>query len=358
MIYCIYANLLLLWYNKIDWGVNMKILLILTGGTIGSKENDENINIHDSIKSELLKHYNSNYKNNIKFEVINPINILSENVTYKFWNILVDSLYKVDFSKYDGIIITHGSDTLSYTSALLGFLFAHAKVPLVLTASDYPLQNPISNGVTNFNAAIEFIKEKINGVFVSYGSRECTKIYLATRIISSDPYNDLFRDFTGVPFAEYFENRFIFLKGNAQPDCFELNKKRKKLLQLPPKFTNDVLLLQAYPNQNYNHLDLTQKPKAVLHYLYHSATVCTDGTSTSSYDFFKKCIENEIPIYLASFKNKEKHYASFDKINNLPINKMANISLESAYAKLCLAFNQTEKEPQEIIDKNIFFEYI
>jgi len=40
------------------------------------------------------------------------------------------------------------------------------------------------------------------------------------------------------------------------------------------------LLIHPYPGLNYNNIDLSSKPKAVLHYMYHSATACTtDGYS-------------------------------------------------------------------------------
>ena len=102
-----------------------KILVILTGGTIGSKVEGKIINTTAASSYRLLQLYNEKYADDTEFEVIQPINILSENLTPVEWGVLCNCLFELDFEKYQGIIITHGSDTLSYTSALIGTMFLH-----------------------------------------------------------------------------------------------------------------------------------------------------------------------------------------------------------------------------------------
>lgn len=100
-----------------------KILVILTGGTIGSKVEGKIINTTAASSYRLLQLYNEKYADDTEFEVIQPINILSENLTPVEWGVLCNCLLELNFEKYQGIIITHGSDTLSYTSALIGTMF-------------------------------------------------------------------------------------------------------------------------------------------------------------------------------------------------------------------------------------------
>lgn len=90
-----------------------KILVILTGGTIGSRVEGKIINTTAASSYRLIQLYNEKYADDTEFEVIQPINILSENLTPIEWGILCNCILELDFEKYEGIIITHGSDTLS-----------------------------------------------------------------------------------------------------------------------------------------------------------------------------------------------------------------------------------------------------
>ena len=115
-----------------------KILVVLTGGTIGSTCSDGVRGIIGDSPYILIREFRKKYHDysDCEFEVINPYSILSENLTCEVWSLLYGALYQVDTSEYDGIIITHGSDTLAYTSAAMGMLMRHTQCPIVLTAAE------------------------------------------------------------------------------------------------------------------------------------------------------------------------------------------------------------------------------
>ena len=169
-----------------------KILVILTGGTIGSKVEGKIINTTAASSYRLLQLYNEKYADDTEFEVIQPINILSENLTPVEWGVLCNCLFELDFEKYQGIIITHGSDTLSYTSALIGTMFENCSIPIVLVASNLALGLPGSNGMNNFRNAVCFIKEShMHGVFTIFENNKGEMpVYLSTHIVESDPFTD------------------------------------------------------------------------------------------------------------------------------------------------------------------------
>ena len=112
-----------------------KILVIFTGGTIGSAINGETIDVDSNCKFRLVADYKLFYGEK-DFECVQLYNILSENTGFLHWETLIDYLLKVDTENYSGIIITHGSDTLSYTSALLGMYFRHIEIPVFVIASN------------------------------------------------------------------------------------------------------------------------------------------------------------------------------------------------------------------------------
>ena len=129
------------------------------------------------------------------FEVRSPINILSENLISSDWNLLINDILKTDLSKYAGIIINHGTDTLPYTSAMLSFVFNNINIPIVLVSSNHPLDCVNSNGIENFIGAVNFIQNMpVSGVFVSYkNNKEKIKIHLGSILIEASPFINDFR---------------------------------------------------------------------------------------------------------------------------------------------------------------------
>ena len=106
----------------------MKILVIFTGGTIACNIENNIIDANSDTAYDILRLYNSTVgenSQNIEFDVKQPFTILSENYTSNTYNILIDYLYSCNFDEYNGVIITHGSDTLSYTSAPPEPWYAH-----------------------------------------------------------------------------------------------------------------------------------------------------------------------------------------------------------------------------------------
>ncbi len=331
----------------------MKILVILTGGTIACKLQSNVMDANSDTAYDILRIYNSKNKNDIEFTVKQPFTILSENYTANTYNILIDYLYSYSFNEYDGVIITHGSDTLSYTSALVGMLVCNADVPVLLTASDYPLSDEKSNGLSNFSACVEFIKSKVcNGVFTVYGKKNEAVVYLSTRINESDPITDSFTPFGNAVVAQINNNKIC----NINSELIDtVNKGKDRFFTQKPVIKDDVLLIKTYPNQHYNRYNINGL-KAVVIYTYHSATACTVGDDTDICKFIQRCNINNVDVYIASLKNITDEYASFCKLDLLNINKLYNISKESAYIKTLLAYNQTEYSPLEVMGENIYFE--
>ena len=101
---------------------NLKIALVKTGGTIETAQSYGIMSLKDNADediSKLLLLDKEKYK--IDFTVFAPIRILSENSDCIFLEKLSAFFKELNFSDYDGIIITHGTDTLAYTSAFLSF---------------------------------------------------------------------------------------------------------------------------------------------------------------------------------------------------------------------------------------------
>ena len=100
----------------------MKILVIFTGGTIGCVRKGEVLSPDNEQKYMLTQMYLDKY-GNVDFDTAEPYTVLSENLEGGHMNLLADCLQSYDLNSYDGIVVTHGTDTLQYTSAFLAYLF-------------------------------------------------------------------------------------------------------------------------------------------------------------------------------------------------------------------------------------------
>lgn len=334
----------------------MKILVVSTGGTIGSIITEKGIRL-SAHKLKILELYRKQVNSSVLFDTAAPFSLLSENMDTETWITMAAFLKEVDFDAYDGIILTHGSDTLSFTSAFLSYCFADIPIPLVLVAANYPLEDKRSNGLQNFSAAVELIKSKsFRGVFVTYGNTTAqTEIYLGTRLCAADAFCDFFRDFTTAPLCVYKNGGFIWNRTPYNPDKGEILKKRTFSVQWNNAFENRIKIVFPYPGLDYRTVLPDNKTKAVLHLSYHSGTACVTGGLPA---FIQSCKNCGTDVYFASLKQKENFYITTNEILNAGAVPLYNISAEAAYAKLLLAYNQEKLSAEEFINKNIFFETI
>ena len=322
------------------------ILVLFTGGTIASVSSGGVISPDKGRGDYLLDLYRkTSGDNDTQFETASPVHILSENLCFDDWNALIKALCSYTLDDYSGVIITHGSDTLAYTSALVGMLFRHTPVPIIITAANKPLDVKGTNGLFNFSSAVQLIREhRYIGVFTVY-----EKVCLSTRLLPADTALDRFSCYGG---EEGFE-------GVSE---YRLDKPRERLLDPDITLKNEVLVVHPYPNFNYNSISLTSRPAAVLHTLYHSGTACTDlthGGERSLISFAKKCKALDIPLFLCGTKGgKADIYESMGEIRELGVNTIDRISDVAAYVKLVIAYNQQQVNPARVIYTNLFFEFL
>ena len=336
----------------------MNILIIFTGGTLGSCVNDCIIDTDMSCSAAIIDIYTKTFGNDCNFNILKPFAELSENFTVDTINLLADTLENIDFKEYDGVIIAHGSDTAAYSCAFISFMFSSVKCPVVFIASDYPPENPCSNALKNLRSAVQFIKSKTvkKGVFFSYGNHNQNAcIYIGTRINEADCFNDRFSAFGNEVFGTVSDDRFIYNNNpfNPAPEVIDNNYPQIKHCRLVP---DSSVILKSFTGMNYDLINIDNPSlKSVVNIMYHSASACTSGINTSFAGFIEKCRKRNIDVYCVSFKNTEDIYSSVKIIKDCGGIPLYNISYEAAYAKSVIANSINDKS---IMNKNIFFEHI
>jgi L-asparaginase len=322
------------------------ILVVFTGGTIGSATSEGTINTSSAAPFKLLQLFQEHYQNHqkIHFDTIQPLQILSENLAPAAWKTIIEAIETARPDRYDGIIITHGTDTLAYTAAALGFYFNAAQIPMLLVASDYPLDDSRANGLENFICAIEFIQQiKKPGVFVPYrNQQQPTQLHRGARLACS---LQLSGDFFSVQNKSYMQFE------NGQFSLLNPPTTQTSTINLRPNFSNRILMIKPYPGLNYDHFNL-DNVDAVLHDLYHSGTACASaqwGKNHSLPEFIKRCLEQGIKVYLAPAIKSADAYQSTRALIEQGAEMIWNMSIEAAYVKLMLAYGNFTDE-QQIMD--------
>ncbi len=345
----------------------MNILVVFTGGTIGSKITDGYIAPEVEGHYTLIDRYQLLAEKNdtepADFEIIQPYNILSENLSAFHINQLITCLKdclsgesQTDGERFDGIIVTHGTDTIQYTSAALGYAFAASDIPIVLVSSNYIPDDERANGPMNFYSAVEFIRYCANnhntkGVFVSYlNEGEVPIIHRATRLLPHTAYSDKLYSIAGKAYGCFKNNTFI--PDNDDADNNSLDSVQYSEIELDRQ--SAVLYLRPVPGQSYPSIE--EHIKAILFDTYHSGTLCTDDNDFT--DFINTAIKRNIPVFLTGAENRIG-YASTRIYKDMNINILPKASPIAMYMKLWLltsAYNGSALE--EEMTKNIGYEFI
>ena len=119
----------------------MKILFIFTGGTIGSTCH-ENVISPDSSKShKLIQEYDTRFGIDFEFSVLEPYVELSENNTGEHIKKLCLCVTNNINKNYDGIIVTHGTDTIQYSAATLGYALSSNSIPVCIVSANRPIDD-------------------------------------------------------------------------------------------------------------------------------------------------------------------------------------------------------------------------
>ena len=320
------------------------ILLVFTGGTIGSALSDGVIDTSKTQGVKLLKlfHNEDQQTEDIQFSTLQPLQILSENMAPAAWQILINAIESQNLANYDGIIVTHGTDTLAYTAAVLSYYFNALKVPMLLVSSDYSLDDARANGLSNFRCAVDFIRQNIRaGVFVPYANQNQTmQVHHGARLTCSLQLTGDFYSVQNNSFMRYENQVFTQLDASLPLESG---------IRLSANFSERIIILKPYPGLNYATIKLAQGD-VVLHDLYHSGTACASnewGDPYSLVSFLEHCAQRGVKVYLAPAIKSTSAYQSTQVLLERGAEMLWNMSIESAYIKLLLAYGNF-KEPEQI----------
>lgn len=135
--------------------MNRSILLIYTGGTIGMKQDPDTLALKPFNFNQILEEVPELKKFGCKIDTLSfdPV-IDSSDVQPEFW-VKLANIIKGMYKQYDGFVVLHGTDTMSFTASALSFMFENLAKPVVLTGSQLPIGMLRTDGKENLISSIE-----------------------------------------------------------------------------------------------------------------------------------------------------------------------------------------------------------
>ncbi len=140
-----------------------KILLIYTGGTIGMRKDFDNGALKAFNFSKLLQKIPELKQLDCAIETISfetPID--SSNMNPEKWAAMA-SIIEAHYAEFDGFVVLHGSDTMSYSASALSFMLENLSKPVVFTGSQLPIGVLRTDAKENLITAIQIASLQENG---------------------------------------------------------------------------------------------------------------------------------------------------------------------------------------------------
>lgn len=148
-------------------GQKKKILLLATGGTIASRGGAEGLRPEPA---ELLADALRSLSGFYDIRVRDLMCLDSSNIQPEQWQAIARCVF-AEREGLDGIVISHGTDTMAYTASVLSFMLPGIDLPVVLTGSQLPLENPLSDGMDNLRTAFAMAASGCAGVFLAFNRK-------------------------------------------------------------------------------------------------------------------------------------------------------------------------------------------
>ena len=312
-----------------------KILVMMTGGTICSSTNENGERFSDGANVKIIESFQkgtSPYKDSVEFDTLMPLDILSENMTIEAWNILLDSFRnEVEWDRYAGVIVLHGTDTLAYTASLLSICLTGISIPVCLVSSQLPLDIEGTNGHANFRAATELIMNGIapNVYAIFRNANGVLYAHYGAHLKQCEAYSDDFFSKDGMVITDPGDAR---LNGKA----FQSNE---CVLERFDDLIPCVLRVVPYTGIDYSVFNLSGI-RAIIHETYHSQTVCVERkngkgaySKYSIHSLMDRCKQENVELILSPCSADAYQYESTGDILARGASGVIGMTSEMTYVK-------------------------
>ena len=141
-----------------------KILLLTTGGTIASVPGGEGLVPH---RSDVMERELEQLRTYYDITVQDLMCLDSSNIRPEEWQRIAQAIFE-GRAGFDGIVVSHGTDTMAYTASAVTFMLPGIDLPVVFTGSQLPLADMLSDGPDNLRTAFAMAAAGHPGIFLAF----------------------------------------------------------------------------------------------------------------------------------------------------------------------------------------------
>ncbi|SHE54246.1 L-asparaginase [Psychroflexus salarius] len=268
-----------------------KILLIYTGGTIGM--------IKDPVTNSLKAFNFDQLLSNIP-----ELKLLSHEIhTLSFEDpkdssdfncedyINLATIIETNYEIYDGFVVLHGSDTMSYTASAISFMLENLTKPVIFTGSQLPIGDLRTDAKENLITSIQIagLKNETKSLIQEVGLYFEYKLYRANRTTKINAEH--FEAFASLNFPAMIESGVNL---NINYSCLIHSKARK--LKVHKQLDNNIIIIKVFPGLNeatFSHLINTPNIKGIILETFGSGNTKTEDWFL---DTIRKAIRKGIHI--------------------------------------------------------------
>ena len=337
------------------------ISILHTGGTIASKVNYETGGVIAKFSPAELMELFPEIKKIANFDSKLIEQMFSEDMRFEHYKTIAQAVKKELQKNVEGIIITHGTDTLGYTAAALSFILENVDIPVILVGAQRSSDRGSSDAAMNFVCAAEFIaKTDFVGVAIcmheSTGDNNCailpatkTRKLHTSRRDAFKPVND-----TIIARINYDTRKIDFIKKDYP-------KKNDKKLILRDKFEEKVGIIKCHPNMFKEQFDFFKGYKGLVIEgtgLGHAPVDPPSKLHINILDSIQALIKSGTVIAMTSqclFGSVHPHvYTAAINLSDAGVIYCKDMLPETAFVKLAwLLGNYKKEEVKKLITKNL-----
>ncbi len=307
-----------------------RILLIGTGGTIASEMGDNGL--EPELTSRQLLRYVPDISGICEVDCTQLFSLDSTNIRPEHWLRIAGSIQQC-YEKYDGFVISHGTDTMAYTAAGLSYLIQNSRKPIVLTGAQKPIGYDTTDSKQNLRDAFTVAASGMSGVLLVFNG----KIIMGTR--ARKTRSKSFEAFSSInyPIVGMVQDgrliQYIRPENSAPTRFYHELDARVALLKLTPGIECGVL--------EY----LLERSSAVIIESFGVGGLPVYETG-SFYDTIKKGLDDGRTVVLTTQVENEGSDLSVYHVGNsikqnLPILEAYDMTTEAVTAKLMWILSQT-----------------
>jgi len=152
------------------------VAVIGTGGTVASKIDYQTGAVYPAFSPEELLMLVPELSDLANISGREALSIVSEDITLKDWQDIAKTIYGYIEDGHDGVVVTHGTDTLHYTTSMMSFMLRELPVPVVFVGAQRSSDRPSSDAAFNLISSVNF------------SSSDCKEIVLCMHADMNDEF--------------------------------------------------------------------------------------------------------------------------------------------------------------------------